>query len=125
VVSPPPSPPHPAIPPLASESPLLEPMETPPALPGGLPWTDIPIVIPPGSPLRQEEAHVSWPLLDYVDWPKDLMGMYKYLTQIPGETNATPRDWGDDWLDCVEEYMSFQGISGFSVSHQVNMDRMM
>jgi hypothetical protein len=95
-------------------------METPPTSPGGLLWTGIPIVTPPGSPLRQEEAHVSQPLLDYVSWPKDLIGVYKYLTQIPGEMDATPRDWGDKWLDCVEEYMSFQRILGFS--HHVNMD---
>jgi hypothetical protein len=30
-----------------------------------------------------------------------------------------PRDWGDEWLDCVDEYMRFQGVSGFPVSHDM------
>jgi hypothetical protein len=45
--------------------------------------------------------------------------VHKYLTQRPGEVEAMPRDWGDEWLDCVDEYMRFQGVSGFPVSHDM------
>ena len=30
---------------------------------------------------------------------------------------GTPRDWAKEWVDYVEEYMGFQGILGFPVSH--------
>jgi hypothetical protein len=73
--------------------------------------------MPPASPPRRENTIVPRPLPDYADWPADLMGIYKFLTETPGAKEATARDWGDEWLDCVEMYMSFQGISGFQASH--------
>jgi len=78
------------------------------------------VATPRGSPSlsHQDILHVSRPLPDYSGWPEDLLEIYKYLTQGPALAEEMPRDWGQEWADCVEEYMSFQGISGFPVSHE-------
>jgi hypothetical protein len=90
-----------------------------PESPAPLPWTNDPVDTPrdPPSPSHQEILRVSRPLPDYSGWPENLLEVYKYLTQRPAPAEEMPRDWGQEWADCVEEYMSFQGISGFPVSH--------
>ncbi|KIM71768.1 hypothetical protein PILCRDRAFT_16752, partial [Piloderma croceum F 1598] len=114
----PPPPPHSlVIQPLAHRSPSPVGAASTPVSPVTLPWTNERNTTPPVSPPHCEITIVPRPLPDYADWPADLMGRYKFLTEKPGAKEATVRDWGDEWLDCVEMYMSFQSISGFQASH--------
>lgn len=121
--SPPPSPPlqrpsHPSLIPPRHATPPPSHLP-PPESPAALPWTNDLVATPRDSPSpsHQETHRVSRPLPDYLGWPKDLLKIYKYLTRGPAPAEEMPRDWGQEWADCVEEYMKFQGISGFPVSH--------
>jgi hypothetical protein len=46
-----------------------------------------------------------------------MVDAYCYFTEEPGIKNsvsaAHTRDWGDEWMECLREFVEFQKCAGF------------
>jgi hypothetical protein len=78
----------------------------PPPTPPPHPPTPPPLPPPPLTTIVSSESS---------DWPQHMVDANRYFTEetIVGDGESVVRDWGDEWLNCVGEYVKFQRRGGF------------
>ncbi|KIM86480.1 hypothetical protein PILCRDRAFT_4959 [Piloderma croceum F 1598] len=65
------------------------------------------------------DSHAQGNLLpDMSSWPWHMLDMYNYLKNettmgVNGEKVVATREWGNEWLACVHEFMGCQKLAGF------------
>ena len=74
-------------------------------------------VVPNVSPVLLSPAVNMADPLNSSDWPQHMMDAYHYFTEETASaddvctTNA--RNWGDQWLECLRNFINFQRATGF------------
>lgn len=81
------------------------------------------LLVPVNTPEVPLDSHAPGNSLpDTLSWPRHALDVYNYLknettTGANGEKVVATREWGNEWLACVHEFMGYQKLAGFPVSY--------